>query len=221
MSKTKKETKSYLYYLERKNILINILWISILLIVDLFFFIFLIFEGSFAITIPFMIYGIAIILFLVKNYINLLMLNFANNQLDNHDLNINIYFKWIRKQTGLKIFSGAFIIAWIVVLGLYQLLFNYEIILISSFKEYTIFALGSLVIFIFQLILNWHFNNRFQKSLEQTKSMMPWSKSFDLEILMTQKQAKKDYYQLIWIMLATVTIIPIIIYMGYKHKAKE
>ncbi len=220
MNKSKKETKSYLYYLERKNILINILWISILLIVNLFFFIFLTFEGSFVITIPFMIYGIAIILFLIKNYVNLLMLNFANNQLDNHDLNINIYFKWIRKQTGLKIFSGAFIIAWIVVLGMYQLLFNYEIILISSFKEYVIFATGALVVFLFQLALNWHFDNRFLKSLEETKGMMPWSKSFDLEILMTQKQAKKDYYQLIWIMLATITIFPIIIYIGYKHKSK-
>ncbi len=211
------EDKRYLFNLERNNILKNIAWISVLLISDFVFFMILIFKASFLMSLPFLIYASFVFLFLCKNLINLWMLNFANNQLDHHDLNINIYFKWIRKQIGLKILTIFFIGTWIIFFALYQTLFSLEIIKIETFNSYMIFAFGSLLIFLLQLFINWTSFNQFIKLFAKTQSQMPWSKSFDLEITMTQRQAVKDYNQLILIILAVITVLPAIAYLIYKY----
>ncbi len=211
-----------LYFLERKTLLFSIFLSLFLILLNLFFSFYLIFSIKMSLlAIPFIVMTLIILLFLIKNIINLFLLLFASNQLDYYDLNINIYFKWIRKRIGNIFFGWVFLFYWIIIFLSYHLIIISIPLESSNSNIFFLFFLFSIIIFIAHNAVLFFTNHLYNSNLNKTKNIIPMTQSFELEINLVEKQALKDYFQFLLLSFLFITIIPGIIYLSWNYLKRK
>lgn len=201
-------SKSSLYKLESKILFQTLLISSFLFLFGSISFLSILFLTDFFwSSFIFLIYSVVLFFFVFKNLINLIFLNSATTFLDEHDLDINIYFKWIRKKIGNEIFYLFFTFYWLISAIVVHILIFFQLDYSTNNQEFLVLYLVIILTFFLQSFMSFVVSWIYQKNIFLVENILPWSRSFLTEIELTKKQARKDYVYLSAIILSIFTFV--------------